>query len=1053
MIKVKLLFTVFLSLILHHSWAEINRETAQQLTVRGKVTDRQGGALSGVHVHIKDTKIATATDKNGAYQIRLLDRAAVLVFSRMGFAPQEKNAQAGAVLNVSMSESVNNLDEVVVIGYGEQARSDLTGSLTGIKADEIEKSANPDLLGSLQGKMPGVRINAQSGEPGAEMNIQIRGANSLYGSSSPLFVIDGVPFDVNADEVATASESNIGSSANPLSSLNPSDIESIEVLKDASATAIYGSRGANGVVLVTTKSGKKGRSELTYHGYTSFSQAARKLALLNGNEWIDFQRDTRPNSPLFYEVKDGVVDTDSPVDPYRFQQHDWQEEAFRRAVTQNHNLSFSGGSDKTVFAGGLGYLNQEGIIRSNGLERYNVRLNVDHEQSSKLKIGLNILGSYQEMVGATNTGLANSANGIVQRIIMTKPLEFYDPSTDDDVTRYITPVSMLDDAYKNTSLMRTTVNAYAEYKFTKDLKLNTTAGGILSSSKGKEFYSKFTTMGNLNNGVAVLQERRAYSWNSTTRLNYLKTFNSIHKLDLMGAFEINRYNYEYQSMRSMDFVDESTGINDISKGSLVSSVNSSRWANNRLSWLTRVNYSLLSRYLFTLSFRADGSDKFGPGNRYGFFPSAAFAWQAHKEAFIKSMNVFDELKLRLSYGETGNERIPAYRYFSEMDNAYYASAGSNIFGMAPSAAANPDLKWETTIQYNAGLDVGILKNRLKFSADYYNKQTKDMLLPAYVASESGYTQQWKNLGRIDNKGVELQLTSINIDNKNFHWSTSFNISANKNTVKSLGDLDFIPVIMENGIISNLGRVQVGHSLGTAYGFETDGVYQIDDFNWQNNSDPSIPHGSRQYSLKPDVVAVAGATVKPGTLKFKDLSGDNIVDDENDRTFISRSLPKHFGGLGNTFSYKNFECNIFFEWSYGGELVNLGSRLIQGPSGVWNLSKEFWDKHWTPENPTNEYPDVVSNNATASMMSDYYVEDASYLRLRNVSLSYNFPQKTVNKIGLKNLTVYATANNLHVWTKYSSFDPDVSYSNPLLPGLERLAYPRARSFLLGLKVSL
>jgi len=1053
MMKVKLLITVFLSLILHQSWAEIAKKAVQPLSVSGTVTDRQGGPLPGVRVYIKNTKIATATDNSGKYRIRLLNPTAVLVFSRMGYAQQEKQVKAGTMVNAAMSESVKNLDEVVVIGYGEQTRSDLTGSVTGVKAEEIERSANPDLLGSLQGKMPGVRINAQSGEPGAEMNIQIRGANSLYGSSSPLFVIDGVPFDVNSDEVATASEANIGNSANPLSSLNPSDIESIEVLKDASATAIYGSRGANGVVLVTTKSGQKGRSEIAYHGYVSFSEASRKLELLNGDEWIDFQRETRPNSPLFYVLRDGVVDTNSPVDPYRFRQHDWQDEAFRRAATQNHNLSFSGGSDKTVFAGGIGYLNQEGIIRSNGLNRYNVRLRVDHDHSAKLKMGLNILGSYQEMVGATNTGLVNSANGIVQRIIMTKPLEFYDPATDDDVTRYITPVSMLDDAYKNTATIRTNVSAYIEYKLAKNLKLNTTVGGILSSSKGKEFYSKYTTMGNLNNGVAALQERRAYSWNSTTRLNYLQTFNRIHKLDLMGAFEINRYNYEYQSMRSMDFVDETTGIDDISKGGLISSVRSSRWANNRISWLARANYSLLWRYLFTVSFRADGSDKFGPGNRYGFFPSAAFAWQAHKEEFIKSLNAFDQLKLRLSYGRTGNERIPAYRYFSEMDNAYYASAGSNIFGMAPSAAANPDLKWEATTQYNAGVDVGILKNRLTFSADYYIKQTKDMLLPAYVASESGYTQLWKNLGRIDNKGVELQITSINIDSKNFRWSTSFNISTNQNTIKSLGSIDFIPVIMENGSISNLGRVQVGNSLGTAYGFLTDGVYQIDDFTWQNNSDPSIPHGSRQYVLKSDVVAVAGATVKPGTLKFKDLNGDHMVDEENDRTFISRSLPKHFGGFENTFTYKNFECNIFFEWSYGGQLVNLGSRLIQGPSGVWNLSKEFWDEHWTPENHTNKYPDVVSNNATASMMSDYYVEDASYLRLRNVSLSYSLPKKMVNKIGLKNLSVYATANNLHVWTNYSSFDPDVSYSNPLLPGLERLAYPRARSFMLGVKASL
>ncbi len=1048
----KLSLIVLFNLLLYGNTWIIAQTTSQAFAVRGTITDNRGEPLQGVRITMKDSKIAAVSDNKGDYQISLSRPSGVLVFSMMGFTEQEKTVEAGTVVNIVMRESVNNLDEVVVIGYGEQLRSDLTGALTGIKAEDIERSANPDLLGALQGKMPGARINSQSGEPGAEMNIQIRGANSLYGASTPLFVIDGVPFDVSSDEVATAYESNIGNSANPLSSLNPSDIESIEILKDASATAIYGSRGANGVVIVTTKSGVKGKSDISYHGYVSYAQASRKLNLLNGDEWIDFQRETRPNSPLFYEIKDGLVDTNSPVDPYRFAQHDWQDEAFRWAATQNHYLSFSGGSDKTIVAGGVGYLKQEGIIRSNGMDRYNVRLRMDHSQNSKLKLGLNVLGSYQELYGATNTGLVNSANGIVQRIIMSRPIAFYDPSTDDDVTRYITPLSMLDDAYKNTGSMRANASAYLEYQFSKALKLHSTASGVLSSSKGKEFYSKYTTMGNMNNGVAVLQERRTHSWNSTTRLNYLKTFNRIHRLDVMAAFEASRYSYESQRMRSIDFVDESTGINDISKGAQVSGVSSTRWANNRVSWLTRANYSLAWKYLFTASFRIDGSDKFGPGNRYGYFPSAAFAWQVHKEDFIKSLNTFDQLKLRLSYGETGNERIPAYRYFSEMVNAYYASAGSNIFGMAPGSAANPDLKWETTVQYNAGLDVGILKNRLTFTADYYIKQTKDMLLPAYVPSELGYSQQWKNMGRIDNHGVEFQVTSINID-KAFRWSTSFNISANKNIIKSLGDIDFIPVIMNNGAVSNLGRVQVGNSLGTGYGYLTDGVYQIDDFTWQNNSDPNISHGARQYTLKSDVVSVAGATVSPGSLKYKDLSGDNMVDEENDRTFISRSLPKHYGGFDNTFSYKNLECNIFFEWSYGGDMINLGTRLIQGPSGVWNLSKEFWDNHWTPQNPTNVYPDVISKNATAAMMSDYYVEDASYLRLRNISLSYKLPQKTVSRMGLKTLSVYTTATNLHVWTKYSSFDPDVSYSNPLLPGLERLAYPRARSFLLGLKASL
>jgi TonB-linked SusC/RagA family outer membrane protein len=613
---------------------------------------------------------------------------------------------------------------------------------------------------------------------------------------------------------------------------------------------------------------------------------------------------------------------------------------------------------------------------------------------------------------------------------------------------------MLDDAYKNTDLIRATANGYAEYKFTDYLSLNTLAGAILTSSKGKEFYSKYTTMGNLNNGVAVLQERRSQTWNSTTRLNYLRTYNRVHKVDLMTAFEINRYNYEYQNMRGVDFVDESTGINDISKASMITGIKSTRWANNRLSWLARANYSLFFKYLFTASFRVDGSDKFGPSNRYGYFPSMAFAWQIHKEKFMKPLGFVSELKMRLSYGETGNERIPAYRYYSEMSNAYYASGGNNLFGMEPSSRANPNLKWETTVQYNAGLDLGILKNRLRISADYYIKQTRDMLLPAYIAAESGYGQQWKNIGRVDNSGFEFQVTSINVVSKNFSWSTNFNISTNKNVVKNLGGVEFIPVIMSNGTISNLGRVSLGNSIGTGYGYVRDGVYQIDDFTWQNNSDPSVPHASRQYALKPDVPSVAGATVKPGAHKFRDLNGDMVVNDEYDRTFISRSLPKHFGGIGNTFTYKNFELSAFFEWSYGKQIINLGKRLIEGPSGgAWNLSADFWQNRWTPDNPTNGYADFLANNTTAGMMSSYYVEDGSYLRLQTVSAAYNFPKSLARKIGINNVQLYATGNNLFVWTNYSGFDPDVNYTDPMLTGIDRLAYPRAKSLIFGLKFSL
>src|SRR5690606_4198269 len=367
---------------------------------------------------------------------------------------------------------------------------------------------------------------------------------------------------------------------------------------------------------------------------------------------------------------------------------------------------------------------------------------------------------------------------------------------------------------------------------------------------------------------------------------------------------------------------EITGIDDFREGAVVNGVISNKWANNRLSWLGRANYVLYDRYLFTASFRADGSDKFDKGNKYGYFPSFAFAWRANRENFMKHIKDISDLKLRLSYGQTGNERIPAYSYAGQMSNAYYATNGISTYGLVPSTLANPELKWETTVQYNTGMDVGLWKNRVTFTVDAYYKQTKDMLLPALIPSQSGYSKQWQNIGKIDNKGVEFQLNTKNIQRKDWSWETNFNISFNKNKVRSLGSLDYIPVVMNNGVITNLGRVSVGQELGTGYGYVADGVYQIDQFEWQDNSDPGIAHQDRNYTLKNGEVDVAGIAVLPGSFKFKDLNGDGIIDEDHDRAFISHSQPKYFGGMNNKVSYKNLELNFFFEWSYGAEIMNI-----------------------------------------------------------------------------------------------------------------------------------
>jgi len=1027
------------------------KNPAQAQLITGTVISLSTNAsLSGVSVSVKGTATGTTTGADGKYSINAPNEQAVLVFSYVGHLTVERLVGGQQRIDVTLEEDIKALDEIVVIGYGTQKKSDLTGAVTGIKAAEITRNKTTDVLSAMQGKLSGVQIASQSGELGAGVNITIRGANSIYGSSSPLFVIDGIPMDVNDNEVARGRINNTNTS-NPMANINPADIESIEILKDASASAIYGSRGANGVVLITTKAGKAGTARIEYDGYVSFSRASKKLNVLNSDGYIEYQKIIDPLGWVNNQDLDGDGIPETVRDLSKVPRHDWQDEIFSTGISQSHNITVSGGSKTTTFSGGLGYLGEQGIINSNTNKRYSLRLRVDHQQSDKFKVGFNINTAYTALNGATTNGNGNGVKyGAIQNIILSRPLEVYDPSKD-DAARYVSPASIINDAYKFNSLTKILLSTYADYKITKGLNFNITGGGVLSSSKGKEFYSKNTTIGYSQNGLGYIQNINSNSYTLTNRLTYQKSLANNSELNLMGAYEVNSYNFESDDVQAANFPDESTGIDNIAKGTSILGINSNRYKNNRLSWLGRANYNLLDRYLFTVSFRADGSDKFGANNKWGYFPSAAFAWKVSDENFMKNQSVISNLKARLSYGVTGNERIPPYQYLAAMQNTYYSSGGAAQLGLSPSTLANPDLKWENTIQYNAGLDFSLFRNRIDISADYYIKETKNTLLPVLISAQTGFREQYQNRGQINNTGVELMLHSNNVRSKNFQWETNFNITFNKNVIENLGDVSFIPVTVP-GTISNVGALIVGQQIGTGYGYVFDGVYQIDDFTWQNNSDPSIPYDTRIFTLKPRVVTVAAANVQPGSFKFKDLNGDGVVDDINDRTVISHSQPKHYGGFSNTLRYKGFDLNLFFEWSYGREILNLARVSLEGFQRIDNLSEDFFYNRWTPNNPTNEYGTFVTNNLTGRLTSSYYVEDGSYLRFKTVTLGYNLPKNIASKVGASNARLYLSANNIYTWTKYSGIDPEVNYSNSLISGLDNLSYPRTKAFIIGVNVS-
>ena len=1022
-----------------------NANLLRKKIINGNVTGSNGESIPGVSVFVLGSTFGTITDNNGNFQLEVSDTVQTIQFSFIGMKQLEVAINGISNFVVEMEEEAVVLDEVITIGYGSQNITDITGSISVIKSEKFVDNSPVNIMGGMQGKIAGVYISSGSGEPGAGVDITIRGYNSIYGGTDPLFVVDGIPYDINEGEIASATIGN-GNSSSLLDLINPADIESITVLKDVSATAIYGSRGANGVIIIETKSGKKGKSLINFSTNLGFDETTRKIPVLNGNEFIEYRRDVDPEGYLFFYN----MDTDFPRDPYELAQHNWQDEILRTGFRQNYDLSMSGKSEKTAYFVSIGYLDNNAIVKNNDNQRFSGRMKLDYQKSKKLLIGMAGSASYFEMNGAAQSGGGSDLfNGVVQNLVVSTPVELYNPTFDPGNT-YISPSSMIDNAYKKSATMAFNTNVFLHYNIFKGLKLILTGGGYLSSSKGSEFYGKETTWGVNDNGYSSIGEARTYSVNGSAQLDYTKLFNQNHNLKVMIATESNMYNYEWFNVTKTNFLDESTGVFDISKGSTTKNSSSYRDNNIRVSFFGRVNYILKEKHIFKGTFRADGSDKFGSGNRFGYFPSLAYSWLVINEGFMKNQTVFSKAKFRLSYGVSGNDRIPSHSYLARLENTYY----NGELGMAPSSLANEQLKWETTYQSNFGIDLGFLDNAMTLAIDVYTKETHDMLIPSPVAGRTGYSQQWQNIGRVDNNGIEFQLTSRNIDKKDFKWNTDFNISHNKNIVVDLGSIDFIPVNIPGGWIQDIGRVIEGRSLGEAYGYVFDGIYQISDFTWQNGSDINIPHEDRVYKLNEDVISVVGINVRPGSHKFIDLNGDSEINLDDDRQAISSSLPLFFGGLGNTFKLRDFDLNIFFEWSYGNEIFNESKFRLEGgiAHSYMNVTKDFYYNHWSPDHPSNTYGDYADRNPTSYLASDYYVEDASYLRLKSVSLGYNLPSKILTTLNLNRARVYVTGNNLYTWTNYSGYDPEVNSGNILLSGVDRISYPRASTILFGLNVT-
>ena len=1006
--------------------------SAQEKTIKGRITEESGEPVVGAAVFYEGTTNATMTDLNGEFTLPF-DKGNTLKFNCIGLKEESLRTDNNNYLSIVLYPDLMTLDETVVIGYGSISRKDLTGAVSSVKAEDIAATGSNNTLGALQGRVAGLQITSQSGEPGAGYNIKIRGNNSINAGTSPLFVIDGMQMNLSSSEIATSTETGYGTS-DPLSFLNPNDIESIEVLKDASATAIYGANGANGVIIITTKSGVKGvdKTTVNFDATLSLSQNPSYIELLNPQEYADYRflKADYGGKIAFGQDTDFDGENDAPIDASGYTAYDWQKLVYRNALSRNYNVSLSsrvGG--KTQIAASIGYMNQEGLVRGNDQQRYTGRVKVDHKINDKWDMGFTVNFGRTISNGAVTSG----NNGIIQMIYRERPLRKWTPSEEDQyaTTTFGLTSLMTDETFKQTSYNRVTGNAYVNYKFAENWKLRLNASGGTSDSDMLEYYSSKSRWGYSVSGKGAEKRVSTYNYNASAFVDFNKTWNNTHHFDAMAGGEITYYKSMSMGISGYTFEDESTGAYNISKATNLDNPTQSVGDNSKLSFISRANYNYKQRYYLTATFRADGSSKFYAGNRVGYFPSISASWRVVEEPWLKAAAPWiSEFKVRASAGASGNDRIGNYQALATMGTNYYGTAGTEIMGMALNSSSNPKLKWETTYQYDAGIDFSVLDDRFGITADFYYKDTRDMLYNAIVSAQTGFNTQYQNLGQVTNKGIEIALTSHNITSRDFSWTTTMTFDLSRNKVVDIGDNEYVLVSISGGTLSEISRVVPGEAIGIGWGYVSVGNYQLDDFIITRKGDTSgriypsdavtsANYDNFTYTLKDGVTKIAGKNIVPGDRKYKDLDGDNEIT-TNDRQKISDSNPKFSASLGNSLTWKNWDLNIFLEGVYGRSILNeykvWSESGISGGNSSYNLRKEAWYGHWTPENKSNTFSQLSNN--TNTWCSSYYVEDGSYLRIKTITLGYTLPHKLLSKARISSLRLALNVDNAWVFTSYS-----------------------------------
>ncbi|MGV7104917.1 SusC/RagA family TonB-linked outer membrane protein [Flavobacterium sp. U410] len=1017
--------------------------TAQNIKVSGVVSDKQGLTLPGVNVVLKGTQKGVITDFDGNYELEVPANG-VLNFSYIGFKTLEVSVNSKTTLNVTLEENVSSLEEIVVIGYGSQKKGEVNSSISSVNMNNVREQPKTTVEQLLQGQAAGVTVTSDSGKPGAAVSVKIRGAASLTGSNEPLYVIDGIPISGDAtfkamggQPIAGENFTNQGdNTVSPLAALNPNDIESIDILKDASATAIYGSRGANGVVIITTKSGKKGEGKISYDTYVSLQKQYKLLDVMNLQQYAVQQN-------ALAEVYGMVPRVEFQNPELLGSGTNWQDEIYKTGMIVSHQLAFSGGKEDTSYYLSGGYMNQEGTVIGSGFKRYSFKANLDNRVKKWLKVGGNITGA----ITNEDLTLNSSNNGIINLSLLSAPDlpvttsdgQFATQQSNNSGVFYRNPVGTALGISNNLIRKNFMGNLYADADIIKGLKYRFEFGANTEFSENNIYTPEATY---LNTSKSILHVRRQnwYAWNLKNYLTYDFRLGENHKFTVLAGQESSESVWEGVLNWGYGFLNDQ--IQNLNVADADQTQASSYKGSSALSsYFGRILYDFNNKYGITATYRADGSSKFAEGNRWGYFPGISGSWRVSNESFMENTKKYvDDIKIRVGYGETGNQNIPNYLYGSTL----YSFQTSTGTGFTLANIPNPKLKWETSRQTNIGLDFSVFDKTLKFSIDHYKKVTDDLLyqvpLPDYYtggyAYEGGTSAQYSNVGKVSNTGWDFAITYTNKALNGFSWTSNLVISKYKNKLESVSEeLDLSKTIYLNDYTESIvTNSTVGQPLGLFYGLESAGIFRT------------------QEDLN-GVGTYFGQTPQLGDVKYVDQNGDGKID-EKDMTYIGNPHPDFTFGFTNNFEYKGFTLSLFFQGSYGNDIMNLTRKA--GTSNTYMYTNQLAEASdfWTPDNVDASLPRPVSSLSHANnRISSRFVEDGSYIRLQNLTMGYNFPKEMLSKMKMSRLKIYMGVQNLFTITNYKGYDPEVGSFNQdvLLMGIDNGRYPNPRTYTMGLNV--